>query len=109
MKKLYTVLHSILGSNTAWKHVKKYQQAQNRRKAWHTIHSHFFGGDKATALCQQTLSKLNTLRFDGNSNPKNWNFDKYTISYVAQHKILHSPHADYGVDPVSEMMKINYY
>ena len=52
MRKVYVVLHSILGGNAAWQHVKKYQQAQNGRKAWRTIHSHFFGGDKATALCQ---------------------------------------------------------
>ena len=76
MKKVYVVLHSILGDNTAWQHVKKYQQAQNGWKAWRTIHSHFFGSDKATSLCQQTLRKLSALKFDGHSNPKNWNFDK---------------------------------
>ena len=52
---------------------------------------------------------MSTLRFYGNSNPKNWNFDKYTIAHVAQHNILHSLHTDYGVDPVSKIMKINYY
>ena len=29
MKKVYVVLHSILGGNTAWQQVKKYQRAQN--------------------------------------------------------------------------------
>ncbi len=109
MKKVYLVLHSILGGNTAWHHVKKYQQAQNGRKAWRAIHSHFFGVDKATSLCQQTLSRLSALRFDGNSNPRNWSFDKYTIAHVAQRNILHSLHMDYGVDPKSEKIKIKYY
>jgi hypothetical protein len=109
MKKVYVVLHSILGGNTAWQHVKKYQQAQNGCKAWRTLHSHFFGGDKATGLCQKTLSKLSALQYDGHSNPKNWNFDKYTLAHVAQHNILHTLAMDYGVDPVSEMMKIKYY
>jgi hypothetical protein len=77
--------------------VKNYQQAQNGHKAWRTIHSHLFGGDKATALCQQTLSKLSALKFDRQSNPKNWNFDKYTLAHVAQHNILHTLTMDYGV------------
>ena len=109
MKKVYVVLHSLLGSNTAWQHVKKYQQGQNGRMVWRVIHGHFFGGYKATALCQQTLSRLSTLKYDGNSNPRNWSFDKYMTTHVAQHNILHSLHMDYGVDPVSEMMKIKYY
>ena len=29
MKKVYLILHSLLGNNTAWQHVKKYQQAQD--------------------------------------------------------------------------------
>jgi hypothetical protein len=88
MKKVYLVLYSILGANSAWQHVKKYQHAQAGRKAWRIIHAHFFGGDKATALCQQTLKRLGDLRYDGNSNPKNWSFEKYTIAHVAQHNIL---------------------
>jgi hypothetical protein len=108
-KKVYLVLCSILGANSAWQHVKKYQQAQAGRKVWRVIHAHFFGGDKATALSQQTLKRLGDLRYDGNSNPKNWSFDKYTIAHVSQHNILHSLHVDYGVDAVPETMKIKYY
>jgi hypothetical protein len=79
-KKVYLVLYSILGANLAWQHVKKYQQAQAGRKAWRIIHAHFFGGNKATALCQQTLKRLGDLKYDGLSNPKKWSFDKYTTA-----------------------------
>jgi hypothetical protein len=76
MKKVYLVLYSLFGSTSAWQHVKKYQQAQAGRKAWRVLHAHFFGGDKATSLYQQTLRKLGDLKFDGTSNPRNWSFDR---------------------------------
>jgi hypothetical protein len=109
MKKVYVVLHSLLGNNSAWQHVKKNQQAQDVRKTWRVIHAHFFGGHKATALCQQTLNKMSTLKYDGQSNPKARSFDKYTTAHIVQHNILHSMHVDYGVDQISKMMKIKYY
>ena len=92
MKKVYQVLHQAFGSTSAWQHVKKYQQAQAGRKTWCVLHAHFFGGDKATALHAQTLKRLSDLRYNGNSNTKNWNFDKYTIAHVAAHNTLHSLH-----------------
>ena len=52
MKKVYLVLHHLFGSTSVWQHVKKYQQAQAGRKTWRLLHSHFFGGDKATSLFQ---------------------------------------------------------
>ena len=109
MKKVYVVLHSLLGNNSAWQHVKKHQQAQDGKKTWRVIHAHFFGGDKATALCQQTLHKLTTLKFDGMANPRMWSFEKNTTAHIAQHNILPSLHIEYGIDPLSEMMKIKYF
>ena len=109
MKKVYVVLHSLLGNNLPWQLAKKYQKAQDGRKTWRVIHAHFFGGDKATALCQQTLHKLCHLKYDGQSNPNVWSFDKYTTAHISQHNILHSMHMDYGVDQISKMMKIKYY
>ena len=110
MKKVYVVLHTLFGHNSMWQHVKKYQQAQDGCKMWQVIHAHFFGGDKATAaLCQQTLYKLGPLKYDGNSNPRLRIFDKYTTAHIMQHNTLHSLHLDYGIDPVSDMMKIKYY
>jgi len=109
MKKVYVVLHSLLRNNSAWQHVKKHQQAQDGRKTWQVIHAHIFGGNKATVLCQQTLNKMSTLKYDGQSNPKAWSFDKYTTAHIAQHNIPHSMHVDYEVDQISEMLKIKYY
>jgi hypothetical protein len=109
MKKVYQVLHQLFGSTSAWQHVKKYQQAQAGRKTWRVLHAHFFGGDKATALYQQTLKRLSDLKYDGNSNPKQWSFDKYTTAHVAAHNTLHNLHVDYNIDAIPEMLKIKYY
>jgi hypothetical protein len=109
MEKVYQVLHQLFGSTSAWQHVKKYQQAQAGQKTWHVLHAHFFGGDKATALYQQTLKRLSDLRYDGNSNPKTWSFDKYTTAHVAAHNTLHTLHVDYKVDAMPEALKIKYY
>jgi hypothetical protein len=109
MKKVYLVLYSLFGNTPAWQHVKKYQQAQAGRKVWRVLHAHFFGGDKATSLYQQTLKRLGDLRFDGSSNPKNWSFDKYTTAHVSAHNTLHTLHVDYGVESFNETMKIKYF
>jgi hypothetical protein len=109
MKKVYLVLYSLFGATSAWQHVKKYQQAQAGRKAWRVLHAHFFGGDKATSLYQQTLKRLGDLKFDGTSNPKTWSFDKYTTAHVSAHNTLHTLHVDYGVEPFNETMKIKYF
>jgi hypothetical protein len=109
MKKVYQVLHQLFGSTSAWQHVKKYQQAQAGRKTWRVLHAHFFGGDKATALHTQTLKRLSDLRYDGNSNPKAWSFDKYTIAHVAAHNTLHTLHVDYKAEALPKALKIKYY
>jgi hypothetical protein len=109
MKKVYQVLHQAFGSTSAWQHVKKYQQAQAGRKTWRVLHAHFFGGDKATALHAQTLKRLSDLKYDGLSNPRVWNFDKYTIAHVAAHNTLHTLHVDYKSDALPEALKIKYY
>ena len=70
MKKVYAMLHSLLRNNSAWQHVKKLQQAQDGRKTWRVIHAHFFCGNKVTALCQQTLNRKSTLKYDRKNNPK---------------------------------------
>ncbi len=107
MKKVYQVLHQLFGSTSAWQHVN--QQAQAGRKTWRVLHSHLFGREKATALYTQTLKRLSDLKYDGLSNPKNWNFDKYKIAHVSAHNTLHTLHMDYGVDAMPESLKIKYY
>ena len=108
MKKVYAVLHAMFGHNPVWQHVKKHQASQNGRKTWLTLHAYYFGGDKATVLCQQHLSKLSTLKFDGHST-KNWSFQKYTTAHITQHNHLHSLHTDYGADAINEIMKIKWF
>jgi hypothetical protein len=103
------VLHQLFGSTSAWQHVKKYQQTQAGQKTWRVLHTHFFRGEKATALYQQTLKRLSDLKYNGFSNPKNWNFDKYTIAHVSAHNTLHTLHMDYDVDAMPESLKIKYY
>jgi hypothetical protein len=73
------------------------------------LHAHFFGGDKATSLFQQTLKKLSDLKYDGHSNPKTWSFDKYTTAHVSAHNTLHTLHVDYSVESFNETMKIKYF
>jgi hypothetical protein len=73
------------------------------------LHAHFFVGDKATALYQQTLKRLGDLKYDGTSNPKTWSFDKYTTAHIAAHNTLHTLHADYKVEAMPELLKIKFY
>jgi hypothetical protein len=109
MKKVYLVLYSLFGATSAWQHVKRYQQAQAGRKTWSVLHAHFFGGDKAISLFQSTIKRLGDLKYDGNSNPKTWSFDKYTTAHMSAHNTLHCLHLDYNVEALAESMKIKYY
>jgi hypothetical protein len=66
-----------------WQYVKKYANQQNGRKAWRTLHDHFFGGDKVNTMVADILSTLKALHYSGDW--RNFMFDKYCTAYVDQH------------------------
>ncbi len=105
-KKVWSILLACFGLSSMWQHVKKFATQKNGCQAWHTLHNHFWGGDKVNTICSDILSTLKNLHYSGNC--KNFNFDKYCTAHVEQHN-CHAALAGYGVTPLEETMKINYF
>ena len=74
-KKVWAILHAQYATAAAWQHVKKYSTTQNGRQVWCTLHTFFFGGDRASTMHADIISTLKTLFYS--SNCKNYTFDKY--------------------------------
>jgi hypothetical protein len=60
-KKVWVILLACFGLSSVWQYVKKYANQQNGRHAWHTLHDHFFGGDKVNTMVADVLSTLKAL------------------------------------------------
>jgi hypothetical protein len=82
-KKVWVILLAYFGLSSAWQNVKKYANQQNGRQAWHTLHDHFFGGDKVNTMVADVLSTLKALHYGGDW--RNFTFDKYCTAHVDQH------------------------
>ena len=107
MVTVWNILFAMFGQCPCWQHVKKFAPTQNGRRAWRTLQTHFFGGDKATALYQACIQRLSTLRYD--ADRKNWNFEKYLMAHVKEHNALDTLHIEYGQQRMPEAMKVKYF
>ncbi len=105
-KKVWSILLACFGLSSAWQHVKKFAAQQNGRQAWHTLHNHFFGGDKVSTMSSKILSTSQSLHYSGDR--KNFNFDKYCTAHVDQHN-RHADLSEWNVAPLEETMKIHYF
>ena len=90
----------------AWAHVKMLDKTQNGRQVYHTLHKHFFGGNKVVTHLTNILLMLQGLNYTGDS--KNFNFDKYVTNNVQQHNLAVSL-INYGGTELDEHLKINYF
>ncbi len=107
MRRVWTILLTAFGASQPWKLVKKHGRNQNGRKAWRTLHDHFFGGDKCLGLYQAALTRLNNYRYE--QDRKNFTFTKYLTNHVNEHHILDTLHSDYKQQAVPEVLKIKYF
>ncbi len=105
-RKVWSVLHSLWSTTSAWAHVKTLDKTQNGRQVYRTLHKHFFGGNKILTLSTNILTTLQGLTYTGDS--KNYNFDKYVTNHVQQHNLATSL-IDYGATELDEHLKINYF
>jgi hypothetical protein len=106
MRKVWSVLHSLWSTTSAWAHVKTLDKTQNGRQVYRTLLKHFFGGNKVSTLLTNILSTLQGLTHTGDS--KNFNFDKYVTNHVQQHNLATSL-IDYGGVQLDKHLKINYF
>jgi hypothetical protein len=103
-KKVWAILLACFGLSSAWQHVKKFMNQQNGCQAWHTLHDHFFGGDKVNTMVANILSTLKALHYGGDQ--RNFTYDKFcTAAHVDQHN-RHAALAKWNVPPLEESMKI---
>ena len=107
MKTVWNILFAMFGHCPCWQHVKKFANQQNGRRAWRTLQTHFFGGNKATALYSACVNRLSNLRYD--TDRKNWNFEKYLMAHVKEHNTLDTLHSEYGQQKMPENIKIKYF
>jgi hypothetical protein len=105
-KKVWAILLACFGLSSVWQHIKKFANQQNRRQAWHTLHNHFFGGDKVNTMVTDILSTLKALHYGGDW--RNFMFNKYCTAHVDQHN-CHAALAKWNVPPLEETMKIHYF
>ena len=108
MKTVWNILFAMFWHCPFWQHVKKFAIQQNGRRAWLTLQTHFYGGDKkATALYSACINRLSGLRYD--TDRKNWNIDKYLMAHVKEHNTLDTLHAEFGQQKMPEAMKMKYF
>jgi hypothetical protein len=105
-KKVWVILLACFGLSSTWQYVKKFANQQNGRQAWHTLHDHFFGGDKVNTMVANILSTLKALHYSGDW--RNFTFDKYCTAHVDQHN-HHAALAKWNVAPLEKSMKIHYF
>ena len=107
MKTVWNILFAMFGHCLCLQHVKNFASQQNGHRAWLTLQTHFFGGDKATVLYSARINCLSSLRYD--TDQKNWNFEKYLMAHVKEHNTLDTLHAEYGQQRMPEAMKMKYF
>ncbi len=105
-KKVWAIILACFGLSSVWHHFKKFASQQNGRQAWHTLHNHFFGGDKVNTMDADILSTLKSLHYSGDQ--RNFTFDKYCTAHVDQNN-CHAALAEWNVKPLEETMKIHYF
>ncbi len=105
-KKVWAIFLACFGLSSAWQHVKKFANQQNRHQAWYTLHDHFFGGDKVNTMVANILLTLKGLHYGGDR--RNFTFDKFCTAHVDQHN-RHTALAEWNVPPLEETMKIHYF
>ncbi len=105
-KRVWSILLACFCLSSAWQHVKKFASQQNGRRAWCTLHDHFFGGDKVNTMVADILSTLKSLHCSGDW--RNFTFDKCCTAHVDQHN-YHAALAEWNVKPLEETMKIHYF
>ncbi len=105
-KKGWSILLACFGLSSAWQHVKKFASQQNGHQALHTLHDHFFGGEKVNTMVADILSTLKSLHYSGER--RNFMFDKYCTAHEDQHN-RHAALAEWNVKPLEETMKIHYF
>jgi hypothetical protein len=96
---VWAILHALFSTSSVWQHVKKFTATQDGRQVYRTLHSHFFGKDKVNTM-------VNNILYQGDR--KNFNFDKYCLTHVAEHN-RHASLLKYDVAPLEESMKIHYF
>jgi hypothetical protein len=105
-KQVWSILLACFGLSSVWQHVKKFASQQNGHKTWHTLHDHFFVGDKVNTIVADIISTLKSLHYSGDQ--KNFMFDKYCTAHVDQHN-RHAALAEWNVKPLEETMKIHHF
>ena len=105
-KKVWTVLHAVWGTTSAWTHVKRFDKDQNGRKVYRALYAHFFGGSRATTMTTAIHTTLRNLTYTGDT--KNYNFDKYVQNHVSQHNTAANL-VEFGGTDLEESLKINYF
>jgi hypothetical protein len=64
-KKAWSILLACFSAASVWQHIKKYAAQQNGHQTWHTLHNHFFGGDKVNTMVSDILTTLKSLHYSG--------------------------------------------
>ena len=64
-KKAWTMLHALWSMTLAWAHVKMLDKTQNGRQVYHTLHKHFFGGNKVVTHLTNILLMVRVLPTQG--------------------------------------------
>ena len=64
--KVYEILHTVWGTSQSWTHARAAAgKTKNGRKAYRTLHAQLLGGQQLVASGSAIMTKLQSLRFDG--------------------------------------------
>ena len=105
--KVYNILHAIWGTSQFWTHARaKAEKTKNGCIAYMTLHSHLLGGKQLVASGSAIMTKLQSLRYDGER--RGFTFDKYCSLHVQGH-VDHDDLQQYRVMPLSDALKILWF
>lgn len=100
---VYNKIVELTRDHDCWTYVKDAQKTRNGRKAFHNLKTHYLGRHNIDNLATSAEKKLATTSYSGEG--RNWNFEKYVTTHVAQHSILEDlvQHGYSGIDARSKV------
>jgi hypothetical protein len=103
---VYNKIVELTRDHECWTYVKDAQRTRDGRKAFFNLKTHYLGRHNIDNLATSAEKKLATTSYNGEG--RNWNFEKYVTTHVAQHSIL-ADLVQHGYSGIDARSKVRYF
>jgi hypothetical protein len=103
--KLWEALQKVFQTTSSYQYMKAYAKGKDGRSAYLALKAHYLGPNNANNLVQATTTKLDQLRYTGES--RRWNLQRYVTAHVECYNILEGlrEHGFRGLDEATRVRK----